>query len=137
MKKISLILLLFFFLSSCVSMTPPKDIACQTTSRNTDQKKITKIDNTANYKYIAVHKEPPLYPIKAFQEKIEGWVKMEFKVNNEGTVVNLRVVDSYPNNIFDDAALNAVSKWLFKLKNDQKLDNDDTLITTIRFKLKK
>ncbi len=53
----------------------------------------------------------PQYPAKAAAEGIEGFVTLSFKVSKNGSVQNVRVTESSPPSIFDDAAIEAVSKW--------------------------
>ncbi len=55
----------------------------------------------------------PLYPPKALSRKIEGRVKIEFTVSEDGTVINPIVVASKPRGIFNRAALRAIRKWKF------------------------
>ncbi len=59
---------------------------------------------------------PPRYPSRAASRRIEGWVKIEFTITEEGTVKDAVVVDSDPKNIFDRAALQAIKRWKFKPK---------------------
>jgi protein TonB len=59
---------------------------------------------------------PPRYPSRAASRRIEGWVKIEFTITEEGTVKDAVVVDSHPKNIFDQAALSAIKRWKFKAK---------------------
>ncbi len=59
---------------------------------------------------------PPRYPMRAARRKIEGWVKVEFTITEDGTVADPVVVDAQPLNIFDRAALTAIKRWKFKAK---------------------
>ena len=56
----------------------------------------------------------PIYPARAAQRNIEGWVLIEFSISKLGTVKNAKVVRSEPGKIFNRAALKAVSKWKYK-----------------------
>ncbi len=58
----------------------------------------------------------PQYPVDAVNEQIEGSVTLNFTISRKGSVTNLKVVDSYPPQVFDETALNAVSKWVFPVK---------------------
>jgi len=60
----------------------------------------------------------PMYPARAAQRNIEGWVLVEFSISKLGTVLNARVVRSEPGKIFNRAALKAVNKWKYKPKID-------------------
>jgi TonB family protein len=60
----------------------------------------------------------PQYPAEAAAQKIEGFVTLSFRVSKDGSVQNLRVTESSPPQVFDDAAVAAVSKWNFS--NEEK-----------------
>ena len=57
---------------------------------------------------------PPQYPQRALSRGIEGWVLVEFDISETGAVINARVVDADPRNIFDRAAIRAVEQWKYK-----------------------
>lgn len=56
----------------------------------------------------------PAYPLSAAMREIEGFVIVEFSVKENGAVVNPTVVNSEPKVVFDEAALNAVSRFRFR-----------------------
>ena len=56
----------------------------------------------------------PIYPLSAAMREAEGFVIVEFSVRENGTVSNPQVVRSEPDILFDEAALNAVSRFRFK-----------------------
>ena len=56
----------------------------------------------------------PMYPQRAAQRHIEGWVEVTFDISSTGSVKNARVVNSQPSVIFDRAALRAIRKWKYK-----------------------
>ena len=56
----------------------------------------------------------PMYPPSAAQQRIEGWVILEFTVTQSGGIKNPKVVDFYPSDIFNQAALQAIRKWKYK-----------------------
>ncbi len=58
----------------------------------------------------------PMYPRAAAEKFIEGWVTVEFTINELGGVANPRVLASKPNRIFDRAAIQAIRKWKYKPK---------------------
>ncbi|MGH2571775.1 MAG: energy transducer TonB [bacterium] len=58
----------------------------------------------------------PEYPMRAQSHGIEGWVLIQFTVTTTGTVKDVSVVDSEPKNVFDDAAIKAVSRWKYSPK---------------------
>jgi len=58
----------------------------------------------------------PRYPRIAAQNGQEGWVKVQFDINPDGTVSNARVIAAEPKRVFDREALRAIKKWKFKAK---------------------
>jgi protein TonB len=56
----------------------------------------------------------PRYPRKAAMRGIEGWVKVEFTILEDGTVSDAKVVDAQPRRIFNREAVRAVLRWKFK-----------------------
>ncbi|MFK8053223.1 MAG: energy transducer TonB [Woeseiaceae bacterium] len=56
----------------------------------------------------------PQYPREAALEGIEGWVRLEFTIEPDGTVSDVSVLESQPRRIFDRAARQALYKWKFK-----------------------
>jgi len=60
-----------------------------------------------------VHTTFPKYPWRARTKGIEGFVELAFSLDREGHVVDIEVVDSLPEGIFDQAATRALQKWKF------------------------
>jgi protein TonB len=58
----------------------------------------------------------PRYPRKAAMRGIEGWVKVEFTILEDGTVADAKVIDAQPRSIFNREAVRAVLRWKFKPK---------------------
>ncbi len=56
----------------------------------------------------------PIYPRRALEQGVEGWVILEFTVSEMGTVENPGVIDAEPKNVFDRSALNAIKKYKYK-----------------------
>lgn len=61
-----------------------------------------------------LHMVQPIYPMSAAMRQIEGYVIVSFSVRENGTVSNPVVMESAPSVMFDEAALNAVSRFKFK-----------------------
>ena len=78
---------------------------------------------------------PPKYPARAASRHIEGWVKVEFTIQTDGSVDDAVVVGSEPENIFDDAALTAISKWKFKEKIVNGVAVPQRAVQRLQFKL--
>lgn len=64
--------------------------------------------------YLPIVKVQPIYPRRAQQRGIEGYVIVEFTVNKLGAVINPVVVHAEPENIFDQAAMQAAAKFKYK-----------------------
>ncbi|WP_158589036.1 TonB family protein [Alginatibacterium sediminis] len=85
-------------------------------------------------KAIPVSRVEPSYPRNARRRKIEGYVLLEFNVSNHGITQNIQVLDSSPKNIFDKAAVEAVSKW--KYKSSSSIQNFPAQQVRLAFKLR-
>ena len=64
--------------------------------------------------YLPIVKVSPVYPQRALQRGIEGWVLVEFTVTTSGSTQGIKVVDAEPQNIFDRAAIEAAQKFKYK-----------------------
>ena len=58
----------------------------------------------------------PEYPPRAQTQGIEGWVKVQYTITGTGAVTDVVVVENSPSNVFDDAAVKAVSRWRYNPK---------------------
>lgn len=65
---------------------------------------------------IALVRVAPRYPTRAIQQGIEGYVTLEFDIDEQGSVQNARVIESEPGSIFHRSALEAIAKFRFKPK---------------------
>ena len=77
----------------------------------------------------------PQYPRNELLAGVEGWVKVRFTVEPDGSVSSPKVVESKPPRVFDSSALRAIKKWKFKptVVNGIAVSQDGTQI--IEFKL--
>ncbi len=55
-----------------------------------------------------------VYPPQARQQGVEGYVSVRYDVDVDGRVQNARVAESSPPGVFDESAVQAVSRWRFK-----------------------
>ena len=62
----------------------------------------------------------PIYPMFAIIRGIEGWVRIEFAIAENGEVINPRVTASEPPEVFAQTALTAVSEWRYPPGNKSK-----------------
>lgn len=63
-------------------------------------------------------KTTPTYPQRALARGIEGYVVVQFDVNEQGLVVNAAVLYAEPAGVFDSAALKALERWRYQPKVD-------------------
>ncbi len=65
--------------------------------------------------YLPIVKVAPMYPARAAERGIEGWVLVEYTVTTRGTVKDVVVIDSEPKSrIFHKAAIAAAKKFKYK-----------------------
>lgn len=62
---------------------------------------------------------PPEYPRRAMSRGIEGWVMFEFTITPAGTVSDVKVIDSEPKGLFEDAATKAILRWKYNPKVEE------------------
>ena len=63
---------------------------------------------------LAIVRVLPRYPSRALSRGIEGWVLLEFAIDELGLAVNPLVIESEPPGIFDRAATSAVKRWKYR-----------------------
>ena len=77
----------------------------------------------------------PKYPAQAVLKRIEGFVDIEFTVDVNGSVKNARVVQAEPENIFNQAAKQAILKYKFLPQRVDKIAVEQVATQRIQFKL--
>lgn len=77
----------------------------------------------------------PVYPYKARQRNIEGFVKVKLLVKADGSVGSVEVLDASPEGLFEDAATKAVPNWRFQPGTVDGQAVPSWVVTTIRFTL--
>ncbi len=70
--------------------------------------------------YLPLVRVPPQYPARAAQNGIEGWVLLEFTVDERGNVLedSIVVIDSEPPGIFDRSSTRAVARFKYQPRVD-------------------
>ncbi len=61
-----------------------------------------------------VVRTPPQYPYRARQRGIEGSATVRFLVNPDGVTSEITILSSEPAGVFDQAVIDAVSRWRFE-----------------------
>lgn len=77
----------------------------------------------------------PQWPREALVQGIEGWVRVEFTIREDGSVSNPRVIDSEPRRMFDRQALRAIQRWRFRPRIVDGRPVERTATQTIEFNL--
>ncbi len=71
--------------------------------------------STGDGEYLPIVKVKPIYPHRALVRGIEGYVILEFTVTKTGSVKDVVVIDSSPqNSIFHKASIKAAEKFKYK-----------------------
>lgn len=65
--------------------------------------------------YLPIVKVAPIYPRRAAERGLSGYVILEFTVTKLGTVTDVKVIES-TNSVFDSAAVKAALKFKYKPK---------------------
>jgi protein TonB len=63
---------------------------------------------------VVLKRVAPEYPRRAAMAGIEGSVTMQFTINADGSVSDVRVTEANPRRVFDRAAVAALSEWAFE-----------------------
>ena len=63
---------------------------------------------------LPVYKVSPEYPVNARTQGIEGYVIVEFTVTARGTTADIKVIEAFPDNIFNRSAILAAAKFKYK-----------------------
>ena len=64
--------------------------------------------------FLPIVKVAPIYPRRALERGIEGYVVLEYTVTKQGTVSNPVVVEAQPENIFNKAAIKSALRYKYK-----------------------
>lgn len=63
------------------------------------------------------------YPRKAAKRNQEGWVHLGFRIDKDGGVVDITVIDVSPKGYgFEKEAIRALKKWKYEQENAQESD---------------
>ena len=128
-------------------------LGCQSTPERASSVESSSMSKTSSYESRCKHNElndggatnnlatpivrvEPRYPISAARNGISGHVVMEFDISEQGTPVNINIIESNPKAVFDMEAKNALQKWRYKpaIKNGKAVTSK-CLSITLTFKL--
>tara|TARA_B100000927_G_scaffold273600_1_gene252161 strand:+ start:422 stop:1033 length:612 start_codon:yes stop_codon:yes gene_type:complete len=63
---------------------------------------------------LAIVRVLPRYPSRALNRGIEGWVLLEFAINELGQAIEPMVIEADPKGVFDRSAISAIKKWKYR-----------------------
>jgi periplasmic protein TonB len=63
---------------------------------------------------VVVSRMPPVYPLNARRNGIQGWVNVRFIVNEQGRVEDVTIREADPPEVFDQSVTRCVSGWRFQ-----------------------
>jgi TonB family protein len=88
-------------------------------------------DKKRNEAIQPIKRVPPVMPRKAWQS---GFSLVEFDVDDAGNVINPRLLESWPEEVFDKSSIKAVKQWKYTPRTEAEVDSDRTdIVTTIRY----
>lgn len=73
-----------------------------------------------------------VYPIEAALNRTEGRVRLQFDISKTGVPININVMESVPEGVFDRSAVQTLSKWRYKPK---KVDGVAVIQTDMKVQL--
>jgi TonB family protein len=75
----------------------------------------TREDNLKMNKHASLlSTSPPKYPVYAARNGVEGYVRLEFDISENGNPININVIESFPAAVFDKVAVTALSGWQYE-----------------------
>ncbi|ADN75628.1 TonB family protein [Ferrimonas balearica DSM 9799] len=91
---------------------------------------------TADRQAMPLYRVEPAYPQRALRMRAEGYVLMEFTIDEQGRPRNIRVIESEPVRLFDQAAMKALARWKYQPKQlDGKAVSQPGQTAKLEFKL--
>jgi protein TonB len=70
-------------------------------------------EDTVDSKPKVLSRTPMEFPVQAAKEGIKGYVIINLLIDKDGSVELAKILESQPNGVFDDTAINGVRSWRF------------------------
>lgn len=71
-------------------------------------------DDTVDQPPRATYQAPVVYPPRARARGVEGYVVFSLLIGITGEIEQARIVESYPEGVFDEAAMQGITQWRFE-----------------------
>jgi protein TonB len=71
-------------------------------------------DDTVDQPPQATYQAPMVYPPRARANGVEGYVVFSLLIGVTGEIEKAEIVESYPEGVFDDAAMQGINQWKFQ-----------------------
>ena len=78
----------------------------------------------------------PVYPPRALEQGVAGWVDIEFTVTRDGSTRDATIRAAEPMGVFDRAALDSVARWRYEPRVVNGIVVDQRVAARVRFELK-
>ncbi|TKB45924.1 TonB family protein [Thalassotalea mangrovi] len=88
-----------------------------------------------NQEQVPLYRVEPLYPSEAVRRNLEGWVQVEFQVDEQGFVVEPSVIASSDKKYFIQESLDAIKQWRYAPKFEGGVAVKATLYIQLDFKI--
>lgn len=106
-------------------------LSCSTMKPNFSQEQFKGLEEAKPAKILN-----PRYPRQAAIDRVEGYVKFIFDISPDGSIENLRKIESVPSGVFDYVATYAISQWRFKpAERDGKSIKQKNMTYTLQFQM--
>jgi len=66
-----------------------------------------------NWELVPLHIPDPIYPVRALKKGKEGYVVTEFRINDDGRVFAIKIIESVPTGMFEKSVLAAVNEFIY------------------------
>ncbi|CNH08560.1 TonB system transport protein TonB [Yersinia pekkanenii] len=110
-----------------VKSDEPARVANNAPVKSAPKASVPGISTTAGPK--ALSKAKPIYPARALALGVEGQVKVQYDIDENGRVTNVRVLEATPRNTFEREVKQVMRKWRFEAVAAK------NYVTTIVFKI--
>jgi protein TonB len=78
---------------------------------------------------------PPEYPERALSDRISGSVTVQYVVDRKGRTQDVKIIESVPKGVFDQAAADAIRRWRYRPAQYNGQPIEVPVRTLIRFEL--